>query len=87
MQFLRLGRPIESFIYLKSGLVKLFKQGDDNKAQIIMIAKPFDFVSLLSVFSDDTYNYSVTALEDSVTCNIKLEDIKKMIKKAMVILP
>jgi len=73
------GKPIESFIYLKSGLVKLFKSGVDEKGQIIMIAKPFDFVSLLSVFSDDKYNYSVTALEDSVTCNIKLDDIKKMI--------
>lgn len=74
------GTPIESFIYLKSGLVKLFKPGHDEKGQIIMIAKPFDFVSLLSVFSDSTYNYSVTALEDSVTCNIKLDDIKKMIR-------
>lgn len=74
------GTPIESFIYLKSGLVKLFKPGEDNRGQIIMIAKPFDFVSLLSVFSDTHYNYSVTALEDSVTCNIKLEDIKKMIR-------
>jgi len=75
------GKPIESFIYLKSGLVKLFKPGEDGKGQIIMIAKPFDFVSLLSVFSDSNYNYSVTALEDSVTCNIKLDDIKKMINK------
>jgi len=74
------GKPIESFTYLKSGLVKLFKPGGDEKGQIIMIAKPFDFVSLLSVFSDSSYNYSVTALEDSVTCNIKLDDIKKMIR-------
>jgi len=73
------GSSIDNFIYLKSGLVKLFKPGGDEKGQIIMIAKPFDFVSLLSVFSDDKYNYSVTALEDSVTCNIKLDDIKNMI--------
>lgn len=73
------GKPIESFIYLKSGLVKLFKPGEDEKGQIIMIAKPFDFVSLLSVFSNDNYNYSVTALEDSVTCNIHLDYIKNMI--------
>lgn len=79
-QIIEAGGPIESFIYLKSGLVKLFKPGEDEKGQIIMIAKPFDFVSLLSVFSDSHYNYSVTALEDSVTCNIKLEDIKKMIQ-------
>ena len=46
------GKPIEHFSYLKSGLVKLSKPGVDGKGQIIMIAKPFDFVSLLSIFSD-----------------------------------
>ena len=74
------GRPIENFIYLKSGLVKLFKHGEDNKDQIIIIAKPFDFVNLLSVFSDSNYNYSVTALEDSTTCNLELDYIKSMIR-------
>jgi CRP/FNR family transcriptional regulator len=78
-EIIKAGAFIEDFIYLKSGLVKLFKPGGDQKGQIIMIAKPFDFVSLLSVFSDQQYNYSVTALEDSVTCNIKLDEIKKMI--------
>ncbi|MCD4724954.1 MAG: Crp/Fnr family transcriptional regulator [Bacteroidales bacterium] len=74
------GKPIESFIYLKSGLVKLFKHREDEKGQIIIIAKPFDFVNLLSVFSDTNYNYSVTALEDSVTCNLDLDYIKDMIR-------
>ena len=74
------GKPIESFIYLKSGLVKLYKQGEDEKGQIIIIAKPFDFVNLLSVFSNTNYNYSVTALEDSVTCHLDLDHIKNMIR-------
>jgi len=74
------GNPIKNFVYLKSGLVKLFKPGLDDKGQIIMIAKPFDFVSLLSVFSDDNYNYSVTAIEDSTTCNLSLDEVKNMIK-------
>jgi CRP/FNR family transcriptional regulator len=70
---------IEEFVYLKSGLVKLFRSSENGKEQIITIAKPFDFVSLLSVFSDQHYNYSVTALEDSVTCNLDLSDIKELI--------
>jgi CRP/FNR family transcriptional regulator len=78
-EIIRAGAPIKDFIYLKSGLVKLFKPGLEEKGQIIMIAKPFDFVSLLSVFSDSHYNYSVTALEDSITCNVQLDEIKKMI--------
>ena len=74
------GQPIDKFTYLKSGLVKLNKQGEDGRGQIIMIAKPFDFVSLLSVFSDTYYNYSVTALEDSITCNLDLGNLKRMIR-------
>ncbi len=71
------GNEIIDFIYLKSGLVKLFKITDDGREQIINIAKPFDFVSLLSIFSDTHYKYSVSALEDSVICNLVLSDMKK----------
>ncbi len=73
------GVPIHEFLYLKSGLVKLFKRDAEGREQIISIAKPMDYVSLLSVFSDASYNYSVTALEDSVTCNLKMEDILKLV--------
>ncbi|MBN1949980.1 MAG: Crp/Fnr family transcriptional regulator [Bacteroidales bacterium] len=75
--FIKEGEKIEEFIYLKSGLVKLHKTDSLEKDQIITIAEPFDFVSLLSVFSDKAYNYSVTAIEDSVICCLQLEDVKK----------
>jgi CRP-like cAMP-binding protein len=73
------GMQIKDFVYLKSGLVKLFRSDPGGKEQIITIAKPFDYVSLLSVFSDDRYNYSVTALEDSVTCNIDMLEVQKLV--------
>jgi len=69
------GDPIERFIYLKLGLVKLYRHGEQNKEQIICFALPLDFVSLLSIFSEKYYNYSVAALEDSVTCNIDLDEV------------
>lgn len=70
------GTLIRDFTYLKSGLVKLYRTDTTGKEQIITIAKPMDYVSLLSVFSKDRYNYSVSALEDSVTCNLNLEDLQ-----------
>jgi len=73
------GSFINDFIYLKSGLVKLFHTDNQQKEQIISIAKPFDYVSLLSVFSNKEYNYSVTALEDTVTCNLDLQQIKLLV--------
>jgi CRP/FNR family transcriptional regulator len=75
------GTNIQDFTYLKSGLVKLFRTDSSGKEQIISIAKPMDYVSLLSVFSNKKYNYSVTALEDSVTCNLKLEDVTHIVNE------
>lgn len=75
------GDEIKDFIYLKSGLVKLTRKTVENRDQIINFAKPFDFVSLLSVFSAKKYNYSVTAIEDTSICILNLEDIKKTIVK------
>jgi CRP-like cAMP-binding protein len=74
------GEDIKEFIYLKSGLVKIFKKNESEKEQIICFAKPLDFVSLLSVFSNKNYNYSIVAIEDSVTCNLNFEKLKKLIK-------
>jgi CRP/FNR family transcriptional regulator len=73
------GMPIEEFIYLKSGLVKLFISEENGKEQILTIARPFNFVSMLSIFSSKTYNYSVQALEQSVTCSIPMDKINQLI--------
>ena len=43
---------INEFLYLKTGLVKLVKHGESEKERIICIARPRDFVSLISTFSD-----------------------------------
>jgi CRP-like cAMP-binding protein len=75
---IREGMLIQDFTYLKSGLVKLYKNDSSGREQIITIARPMDYVSLLSVFSDECYNYSVTALEDSVTCNLKMDEIRTL---------
>ena len=74
------GDTIKDFIYLKDGLVKLHRDMDNRQTQIISFGRPFDFVSLLSVFSDEKYNYSVTALEDSVACLFDLKEIKHLIQ-------
>jgi CRP-like cAMP-binding protein len=75
------GDDIHDFIYLKKGLVKLYRQGTNNREQIICFALPLDFVSLLSIFSENKYNYSVTALQDSVTCSMNLLEVKALAAK------
>ncbi len=75
------GTQINDFTYLKNGLVKLYRSDQSGKEQIIAIAKPMDYVSLLSVFSNKKYNYSVAALEDSTTCNLKMSDVRNLVNE------
>jgi CRP-like cAMP-binding protein len=77
----REGELIQDFTYLKKGLIKMFKGNNTEKEQIICFAGPMDFVSLMSIFSETQYKYSVVALEDSVTCSMKLNEVKALANK------
>jgi CRP-like cAMP-binding protein len=75
------GEKITNFKYLKSGLVKLYRRTSTGEEQVITITRPFEFVSNMSIFSEERYQYSVSALEDSVVCMVKLEFIKQLFLK------
>jgi CRP-like cAMP-binding protein len=72
------GEKITSFKYLKSGLVKLYRRTPSGEEQVITITKPFEFVSNMSIFSEERYRYSVSAVEDSVVCTVDLDFIKNL---------
>jgi CRP/FNR family transcriptional regulator len=75
------GEKINSFKYLKEGLVKLYRRTLTGKEQVITITRPFEFVSNMSIFSEERYKYSVSALEDSVVCAVSLDFIKNLFLK------
>lgn len=75
------GEKITDFKYLKSGLVKLYRRTAAGDEQVITITRPFEFVSNMSIFSEERYKYSVAAVEDSVICTVKLDFIKQLFMK------
>lgn len=75
------GEKITDFKYLKSGLVKLYRRTTSGEEQVITITRPFEFVSNMSIFSEDRYKYSVSAVEDSIICVVKLDFIKSLFMK------
>jgi len=75
------GEKITDFKYLKSGLVKLYRRTSNGEEQVITITRPFEFVSNMSIFSEERYMYSVAAVEDSVVCVVRLEFIKDLFMK------
>ena len=74
------GEPIESFLYLRKGLVKLYKTDKNGKDQILSINKPSDFINLLSIFSNSTYKYSIAALEETLVCDVELSALMQIIE-------
>lgn len=75
------GEKITDFKYLKSGLVKLYRRTSTGDEQVITITRPFEFVSNMSIFSEERYKYSVASVEDSVVCTVKLDFIKQLFLK------
>lgn len=75
------GEKITDFKYLKTGLVKLYRRTSSGEEQVITITRPFEFVSNMSIFSEDRYKYSVSAVEDSVVCVVVLDFIKGLFMK------
>ncbi len=75
------GNDIDEFLYLKKGLVKLFKIDQNRKEHILSIAKPLNFVGFLSVFSNTKYQYNLTAIEDSVVCFIDIVPFREIVSK------
>ena len=80
-QILVEGEEIKEFVYLKKGLVKLSKKTENQKDHIISISKPKTFIGFLTVFSHDKHQYSLTAIEDSTLCFIKIDVIRDIIQK------
>ncbi len=77
----REGDDIEHFLYLQKGLVKLLTTEKNEKEHIISIAKPMDFVGLLSIFSNQQQIYTISAIERSVVCFVELDVIKNLIRE------
>ncbi|MGM0531491.1 MAG: Crp/Fnr family transcriptional regulator [Bacteroidota bacterium] len=75
------GQQIKNFLYLRTGLVKLFTTGKNEKEHIISIGKPLDFISLLNIFSNEKHLYTITAIENSVVCFVDLDIIKKLVRQ------
>ncbi|MRR18615.1 Crp/Fnr family transcriptional regulator [bacterium] len=75
------GDLIQDFKYLKGGLVKLFRVTESGDEQIITITRPQEYVSNTNIFHEEKYRYSLSALEDSVVCCIKIDLIKELVIK------
>jgi len=67
----RQGTRTSHFMYVKSGLVKIYKEGKNNRGIIIKIAKPGEYIGMISIFGSDTYQFSGASITN---CEIGIID-------------
>ncbi len=66
--------------FVNSGKMKLFKTNDYGKEYIISISNPGDFFGYTALIKNETYNFSVMAMEDSSVSMIPKEDFLKLLQ-------
>jgi CRP-like cAMP-binding protein len=66
-------------IFIIDGLVKISIQTGYNKHLNIRLAKSGDFLGFSSIFGDNAYPYTATALRDSKICMIEKEALKNLL--------
>lgn len=57
--------PVSHILFVKSGLVKVFKEGRSMKNFILKIATPGEFIGLMSVFGNGMNYFSASAIEST----------------------
>lgn len=66
-------------IFIKSGLVKLYKEGRNDRVVILKISNPADFIGLMSVFGDNLHQFSAEAITDAEICDLDLMVFKSIL--------
>ena len=75
------GNPPFGLYCISNGNIKLTKTGEDGKESIVRIACAGDVIGHRSVFTDEYYSATATAMDDARVCFIDKKYILKMVKE------
>jgi CRP-like cAMP-binding protein len=62
-----------------SGLVKIFKEGRSERTVLLRIAKPGEYIGMMSVMGDQINQYSASAIEHSEICFIDINAYRNIL--------
>jgi CRP/FNR family transcriptional regulator len=66
---------------VKSGLIKIYKEGRMGKTIILKLATNNDFIGLMSVFGNDIHEFSAAAVEESEICYIDINIFREILQQ------
>jgi CRP-like cAMP-binding protein len=67
-------------MYIKSGLVKIYKEGRNNRYIILKIATENEFLGLMSIFGGDMHQFSASAIQNCEICFVDISIFTKVLK-------
>ncbi|MGE0088221.1 MAG: Crp/Fnr family transcriptional regulator [Bacteroidales bacterium] len=68
-------------MFVKSGLVKIYKEGKDQKNIIYKLLTPNHYLGNISVFGEDTFRYSASALNETEILFIDITIFKQILEQ------
>lgn len=71
--------PVSHVLFVKSGLVKIFKEGRSKKNFILRIATKGEFIGLMSVFGNSMNQFSASAIEPTEIGFIDLKNFNDIL--------
>lgn len=73
------GSRSSHIMYLKEGLVKVFKTNRQKKSVILKIIPPGNYFGLISVFGSEIHQYSAACVEPSVIVDIDINAFRSVL--------
>lgn len=68
-------------MYLKSGLVKIFREGRNKKTIIFKLITPEHFLANISVFGEEIFSYSATSIINTEILFIDIDSFKMVMEQ------
>lgn len=62
-----------------TGLVKIFKEGRNERTVLLKLASPGDYIGMLSVMGDQIHQYSATVVENADICFIDINAFRNVL--------
>ncbi len=75
----RQGTRTSHIMLLVSGLVKIFKEGRNERMVLLRIASPGKYIGMLSVMGDQIHQYSATAVEPADICFVDINAFRNVL--------
>jgi len=76
----RQGTRTSHMMFIRSGYVKIYKEGRNNKFIVLKVAKPGNFLGLMSIFGGQLHQYSASAIDEVEIVYIDFSTFYKIIQ-------